>query len=217
MTPSTRDTEKARLRASLRSARAALDPTDRQDQSRALAAVVVEHLRSLPSAPGDTPQQRPAVAVYLGVDPEPDTAPLLEQLHGLGFRVVVPVCEPEYQLSWVSWFPGVPLQRSVRAPVQEPVGERFSFDEVPDVAVILVPALGVDGSGHRVGQGGGYYDRFLARYPFDAPGAVPRLGVAYRSEVLSAGTIPSGPYDQPLGGVFTPDGLLRFGTDGSSV
>ncbi|MHA7279045.1 5-formyltetrahydrofolate cyclo-ligase [Arthrobacter sp. MDT2-2] len=217
MTPPTRDTEKARLRASLRSARGALDPTDRQDQSRALAGVVVEYVRSLPSAPSGTPRQGPTVAAYLGVDPEPDTAPLLEELHGLGFGVVVPVCEPEYQLSWASWLPGIPLQRSVRAPVHEPTGARSSFDEVPDVAVILVPALAVDGSGHRLGQGGGYYDRFLARYPLGAPGAVPRLGVVYRPEVLPAGTIPSGPHDQPLGGVFTPDGLLRFGTAGSSV
>ncbi len=205
------------MRASLRSARAALDPADRQEQSRALARVVVEHVRSLPSAPSGTPRQRPTIAAYLGVGPEPDTAPLLEELHGLGFGVVVPVCEPEYRLSWASWFPGIPLQRSVRAHVHEPTGTRFSFDEVQDVAVILVPALGIDASGHRVGQGGGYYDRFLARYPLGAPGAVPRLGVVYRSEVLPAGTIPSEPYDQPLGGVFTPDGLLRFGTDGSSV
>lgn len=177
---------------------------------------MVEYLTGLPSRPG-TAGRRPTVAAYLGVAPEPETAPLLEDLHRLGFGVVVPVCEPAYQLSWATWLPGVALQRSVRAPVEEPTGPRHPFDEVPDVGLILVPALGIDRSGHRIGQGGGYYDRFLAHHPVDGPGAIPRLGVVYRSEVLPEGTIPAESYDQPLTGAFTPDGLLHFGADARSV
>ncbi|MFJ6001309.1 5-formyltetrahydrofolate cyclo-ligase [Arthrobacter sp. NPDC092385] len=216
MTRSPRDTDKDRLREALRTARAALDPADRQRQSEALGHAVVEYLTGLPSRQG-TAGRRPTVAAYLGVAPEPETVPLLEDLHRLGFGVVVPVCEPAYQLSWATWHPGVALQRSVRAPVEEPTGPRRPFDEVPDVGLILVPALGIDRSGHRIGQGGGYYDRFLAHLPMDAPGAIPRLGVVYRSEVLPAGTIPAESYDQPLAGAFTPDGLVRFGADARPV
>jgi 5-formyltetrahydrofolate cyclo-ligase len=94
--------------------------------------------------------------------------------------------------------------------VDEPVGPRRPFEEVPAVCLILVPALAVDRSGQRLGQGGGYYDRFLAQHPADSPGAPPRLGVVYRSELLPAGAIPAEPFDQRLGGVFTADGLQRF-------
>ncbi|MHA7281539.1 5-formyltetrahydrofolate cyclo-ligase [Arthrobacter sp. TMS2-4] len=201
--------DKARLRRSLRRARAALDPADRRNQSEALARSVVQYLGRA-SAPTAGAAPRPTIAAYLGVDPEPDTLPLLGELHRLGFGVVVPVCEPRYQLSWTPWVPGVPLQRSVRAPVFEPAGTRQAFEEVPDVALILVPALAVDGSGHRIGQGGGYYDRFLARHPLGTH-AVPRLGAVYRSEVLPAGAVPAEAYDQPLQGVFTADGLLDVG------
>ncbi|WP_157940283.1 5-formyltetrahydrofolate cyclo-ligase [Arthrobacter ruber] len=225
MTLTSRDTGKHHLRASLRAARAGLDPADRMDQSRAVARAVVAHLTrpaavSPPSDPPSdwgSPTARPTIAAYLGRDPEPGTAPLLEDLHRLGFGVVVPVCEPGYRLSWVSWTPGVPLQRSVRAPVDEPTGPRRSFGEMTDVALILVPALGVDRAGHRLGQGGGYYDRFLAAHPLDRPGAVDRLGVVYRSELLPIGTIPAEPYDQPLAGVFTADGLERFGAVDAGV
>lgn len=225
--------EKTRLRASLRAARAAMDPVDRQDQSRGLARAVVDHLAPEVPHGSAAPQssavaQRlavaqpfavahpPTVAAYLGVDPEPDTVPLLGELHRLGCDVVVPVCEPAYQLSWVRWLPGIALERSVRAPLLEPVGPRYAFAELERVLLILVPALGVDRAGNRVGQGGGYYDRFLAQYPVDAPGAVSRLGVVYRSEVLPNGVIPAEPYDQPLAGAFTADGLMRCGDAGGT-
>ena len=203
--------DKARLRRSLREARAALDPVDRQRQSEALAFVVTQYLGGTAGRSADPASRRPTIAAYLGIDPEPDTAPLLRELHRLGYGVAVPVCEPGYQLSWTAWAPGVPLRRSVRAPVLEPTGPRQAFGELPDVALILVPALAVDRSGHRIGQGGGYYDRFLARHPLGRADAVPRLGTVYRSEVLPAGAIPAEPYDQPLQGVFTADGVLDAG------
>ncbi|WP_104179190.1 5-formyltetrahydrofolate cyclo-ligase [Arthrobacter sp. B0490] len=215
MTLEKRDRAKPRLRASLRAARSALEPADRRDQARAIARSVVRYATALPADAGTG--GRPTIAAYLGRDPEPDTAELLQELHVLGFGVVVPVCEPAYRLSWVDWVPGVALRRSVRAPVDEPIGPRRPFGELAAVGLILVPALAVDRSGHRIGQGGGYYDRFLATHPPDAPGAVARLGVVYRSELLPAGVIPTGPFDQRLGGVFTADGMHRSEAVGGSV
>ncbi|WP_434993172.1 5-formyltetrahydrofolate cyclo-ligase [Arthrobacter sp. Ld5] len=199
---------KAGLRRSLRRARAALDPADRRDQAAGLARAATQYLERTTDPAGAA--SRPTVAAYLGVDPEPDTVPLLGELHRLGFGVAVPVCEPGYRLSWTAWAPGIPLERSVRAPVFEPVGPRRVFEELANVTLILVPALAVDRSGHRIGQGGGYYDRFLARHPL-GDHAVPRLGAVYRSEVLPAGAVPAEAYDQPLQGVFTADGLLDVG------
>lgn len=213
MTVIPRDTAKARLRSTLRSARAALDPGDRRTQSVHLARVVADHADQLLHGAGDRPGRRPVVTAYLAGDPEPDTAPLLAGLRALGIDVVLPVCEPGYRLSWVLWTPDIALERSVRAPVLEAVGPRSAFGELTGVGLILVPALGVDGSGHRVGQGGGYYDRFLA----DVPSAVPRWGVVYRSEVLADGVIPVEPHDQRLDGIFTADGPLRVRPAGTAV
>jgi 5-formyltetrahydrofolate cyclo-ligase len=215
MSLAARDTGKHTLRAALRAARSALDPADRQSQSQSIADAVLGYATDVLAPSG--PRDRPTIAAYLGRAPEPGTEHLLQELHTRGFGVVVPVCEPAYQLSWVVWTPGVALRRSVRAPVDEPVGPRHPFEEVPSVGLILVPALAVDRSGQRVGQGGGYYDRFLAQHPGDSRGAAPRLGVVYRSELLPAGAVPAEPFDQPLGGVFTADGLQRFEAVGGSV
>lgn len=200
-----------------------MSPEERNDQSAALRRMVVDHLRPTVGTEGDCGTNeddaavgRPIVAAFLGVPPEPGTASLLEELHHLGFRIVLPVCEPEYRLSWTFWSPGAALERSVRAAVDEPSGPRLAFAELPRVALILVPALGVDRSGHRVGQGGGYYDRFLAEHPGGAAHAVPRVGMVYRSELLPAGTVPAEPWDQRVSAIFTPDGLVEVPSDGGS-
>lgn len=211
---SPRDPAKSALRTSLASARAALAPEDRREQSDALRHTIVEHVRgTLPSRRdsdgNDAVDTPPIIAAYLGVSPEPDTEPVLEELHGLGFRIVLPVCEPGYRLAWAFWGPGDVLQRSVRAPVDEPTGPRHAFADLPCVELMLVPALGTDRTGNRVGQGGGYYDRLLAQHPVDGADAVPRFAVVYRSELLPAGAVPVEPWDQRVSGAFTPDGFFQ--------
>lgn len=206
--------DKVRLRSWLRERRDALEPADRAAQSRDLARHVLDHVGSTIPPSGDG--ARSTIAAYLGVAPEPDTIALLTAL-APDHDIVVPICEPRYQLSWAAWTPGTPLERSVRAPVGEPGGRRFAFTELTGVRLILVPALGIDEDGQRVGQGGGYYDRFLSDHPHDAPDAVPRLGIVYRSELLPAGRVPARPYDQPLHGAFTADGLRLFGERATPV
>ena len=197
-----------------------MTPADRALQADGLRRVVTEFLvagqdqdSSGVGAGGGSPiPVHGTVAAFVGVGPEPDTGPLLGSLHAAGFDVVVPVCEAEYALSWAGWRPGVPLARSVRAPVDEPTGPRRAFEDLVEVRMVLVPALGVDASGARMGQGGGYYDRFLARYPLErGRGGVPAMGLVYRSEVLPVGGVPVGPFDRPLDGAFTADGPLIFG------
>lgn len=213
------DGGKAALRADLRTARASLTPTDRADQAESLGRVVLdfllaEHAQRASGAGPDgcaAATTRGTIAAFIGKDPEPDTAPLLQVLHSAGFDVVVPVCEPGHALSWAAWSPGVPLVRSARAPVDEPTGPRRAITDVRDVELVLVPALGVDRAGNRMGQGGGYYDRFFAHQPPGSGGNARAMAIVFRSELLEEGVIPIGPLDQKLSGAFTADGPLLFG------
>jgi 5-formyltetrahydrofolate cyclo-ligase len=63
--------------------------------------------------------------------------------------------------------------------------------------LILVPGRGFTPMGHRLGRGGGYYDRFLCRHP-----RIISLGIAYDCQVVSS--LPQDPWDQPLMGVLRP-------------
>jgi 5-formyltetrahydrofolate cyclo-ligase len=153
----------------------------------------------------------PAVfAVYLGVAFEPPTLPLMAALHEAGHRVILPVCEPARQLSWVYWNPGTHFVRSRFAPIDEPVGARHPSTVVAGAAGIFLPATAVDRTGNRIGQGGGYYDRLLDF--LDGSGVLPpTIAVVYDDEVLPAGSIPAEPFDRPVAEALTPSGVVRLG------
>jgi len=148
-------------------------------------------------------------AVYVGVAFEPPTLPLIQALHDAGHRILLPVCEPGRQLSWVYWTPSTVFVRSSYAPIDEPEGERLESSAVADAAGIFMPATAVDREGNRIGQGGGYYDRLLQG--LDASGRrPPTIAVVYDDDLLPSGSIPAEPFDRPVREVLTPSGLIRL-------
>lgn len=77
-------------------------------------------------------------------------------------HISVPVTD-EYnnQLLNYTLFPGTPLVAN-RLGIPEPaIGSRYETD-LSQIGIVLIPLLAFDKQGHRVGYGGGYYDRFLA-------------------------------------------------------
>jgi 5-formyltetrahydrofolate cyclo-ligase len=161
-------------------------------------------------------------AAYLGVGTEPPTLPLLSALHDAGHRVLLPVCEPDIILSWVYWTPASAFVRSRFAPIREPVGDRCGPEIMLSAAGVFLPATAVDLSGNRIGQGGGYYDKFLATLeslfpgrsgPADGAGPLPPLpaaAIVYDGEVLPAGSIPAESFDRRVPSALTPGGLVRL-------
>ncbi|MDQ4501955.1 5-formyltetrahydrofolate cyclo-ligase [Sinomonas sp. ASV322] len=197
---------KASLRAEMWERRRAMSAGDRALAGTAIAAHGVGWARSaLPE--GGT------VTAYWSVGAEPPTTELIGGLYTAGFHVLLPVCEPERQLSWVEWHPGIGYERSAFAPIQEPVGPRLDTravregdDARPPLAAIVLPATAVDIEGRRLGQGGGYYDRFLARLD-DGREIPPTAAVVFDGEVLPAGGVPDEPLDRRVDAALTPSGL----------
>ncbi|SFF99736.1 5-formyltetrahydrofolate cyclo-ligase [Novosphingobium sp. CF614] len=66
---------------------------------------------------------------------------------------------------------------------------------VPEV--VVVPLLAFTAAGHRLGQGGGHYDRWLAAHP-----RVPAIGLAWDCQIAEG--LPLEPHDRPLVAVVTP-------------
>lgn len=180
------DTQKKILRAAALARRANCDP--------ALAGALTDHvLRDLPPPPGA------AVSGYFPIGTEIDIRPLLDVLHRRGYRVLLPVTPRRGEpLSFRRWRPGAAM-----------VTERFGTtapagDAAPGVPEwLFVPLLAFDRHGHRLGYGGGFYDRTLAGLP-DAVA----VGCAFAAQQVDA--VPVGPYDAQLRAVATERGILRF-------
>ena len=73
----------------------------------------------------------------------------------------------------------------------------------PEVSAIVVPCLGVDEKGYRLGYGGGYYDRFLNQYPQWL-----RLLLCYDQQLVPA--LPTETHDLAVDAIWTPTKCYRF-------
>ena len=78
-------------------------------------------------------------------------------------------------------------------------------DAIHDARVIVAPALAVDRTGHRLGQGGGSYDRALARRSPTAH----VVALLFDDEVLTAGEVPVDDHDLPVATVVTVSGTVE--------
>jgi 5-formyltetrahydrofolate cyclo-ligase len=186
---------KAQLRRQLRRQRAAIPRLHRR---RAAAQAATELIRSA------RVRRARCIALYLSARSELDTRPLIERLHRLRKRVLVPRVDPHRpgSMRLVELRPGTRLQRGafgIAEPrVQAPRGQQ------PDL--LILPLLAFDRSGLRLGSGGGYYDRWCARHP----AVRPRIGYAYALQQLD--TLPAEPWDLRLDAVCTERGLHFFNT-----
>lgn len=201
------------IRSSHRTRRAALPPATLEAAASGIARHGLDWATALAGGRAGT------FAVYLGVGSEPPTLPLLAALHRAGHRVLLPVCEPGLELSWVYWTPESGFARSRYAPIQEPAGERHGTGIMRHATGVFLPATAVDLSGNRIGQGGGYYDKFLAALEGILPpngktpdgGPLPTAAIVYDAEVLPAGSIPAEAFDKTVSFALTPAAVIRLG------
>ncbi len=148
-----------------------------------------------------------SVAGYATVNNEVDVVPLLAALAARGHATALPAVAARGQpLVFRSWRPGdalIPGYMNIPEPAPE------APEIVP--AVVLVPLLAYDVTGHRLGYGGGYYDRTLAA--LRASGAVRAIGVAFSAQAVDS--LPGAAHDQRLDAVITELGVTRFGKAGA--
>ncbi|TFU06680.1 5-formyltetrahydrofolate cyclo-ligase [Polymorphobacter arshaanensis] len=188
-------TDKAQLRAALRARRAAfvvqLDAATAARLRAQLADVVMPQLTGAGS-----------VAVYAAHGTEIDPADIAARLQQLGRRLLWPrVNNATDTLSFHACAPQalVPGFRGLSEPPADAPAA------IP--GVILLPLVGADLAGNRIGQGGGHYDRTLAA--LRASGHHPQtVGLAWEVQVVDA--IAPDAWDQRLDALATPARWMRF-------
>jgi 5-formyltetrahydrofolate cyclo-ligase len=175
-------------RARLRAQRRALTPPQRAALTNALVSAVA-------AVPGET------ICGFVPIGDEPgatDPAAVLAALTAGGRRLLLPVVTGAAPLDWARYEGPEALVDGPHR-LREPAGPRLGPAAIGSAATVLVPALAVDRSGVRLGQGGGHYDRSL---PLAGPGAA-LLAVVREAELVAE--LPSEPHDVRMTGILTPE------------
>jgi 5-formyltetrahydrofolate cyclo-ligase len=137
------------------------------------------------------------VMAFSSFGSEVDTGPIIERLARAGRRVALPRVEGRVIVP-VAYRSGDPVKPSSFGAVEPAEGEAIAPGEID---VVIVPGLAFDRSGHRVGYGRGFYDRFLGRLGPDAH----TVGVCFSIQLVDE--VPHGRGDRPVELVVTEQGL----------
>jgi len=141
------------------------------------------------------------VAAYTSRAGEPSTLPLLEYLSALGKTILLPVLGAGLQRDWAQFISVEDLEQRAPGRPPEPSSPTLGAEALERADAIVVPALAVDTSGTRLGQGGGWYDRALANARDDAF----LIAMVYPEEFYDASEqpLPRESHDRPVGAVAT--------------
>ena len=182
---------KKAARRALRAQIAALDEKELEKSDEA----IYNNLSVLPEL-----QAARRVFLYLSIRREVDTRRLIRSLLAEGKTVALPVSLPEGQMFFAEYRPGSLTDGSV-VPIPEPDVEAPRL-EPEDGELILVPALTFDLKGFRLGQGGGYYDRFLSAHAL--------FSVGLARDALLLEEVPREDHDCGVSCLVTESRVLRF-------
>jgi 5-formyltetrahydrofolate cyclo-ligase len=158
--------DKKQLRREIREKKRAMSEAEIQEKSRRLGELFVNSqlYRSAKTIYG-----------YLPYNQEVRTVPMLERAMADGKRLAVPkVYGDEMRFIYLDDLSAV---EKGYAGIPEPVADTPVADD--ETALVLMPGLAFDRDGHRIGYGGGFYDKFLAQEPNH-----PTLALCYDFQML---------------------------------
>jgi 5-formyltetrahydrofolate cyclo-ligase len=191
--------EKARLRDMMKVRRDGLADAD-GGLAKATAAFGGVVMDLAPPRRGEA--SPPVISSYLPIGSELDPRPLMRELTVQGAIGALPVIEAKAQpLIFRGYREGDALEEKLWG-IREPLATAPIY--LPDI--LVMPLLAFDAEGWRLGFGGGFYDRTLAKLRHEK--AVVAVGLAYDEQRVNA--VPHDDYDERLDFVLTPSGLKKF-------
>lgn len=158
--------DKKALRAQIRQQKRAMTAAQIEEKSQMLGKLFL-----------DCPLYRQAKTIYgyLPYNQEVRTAPMLQQALDDGKRVAV--CKIFGDEMRFIYMTDLSLVEKGYAGIPEPVADTPVADD--PTALVLMPGLAFDSAGHRLGYGGGFYDKFLAAEPHH-----PTVALCYDFQML---------------------------------
>jgi 5-formyltetrahydrofolate cyclo-ligase len=142
------------------------------------------------------------LACYLSARYEVDTWEIISRAWQLKKRVFAPVCEKNFRMHFVEITPETEIRTNSFGIYEPDEGDEVTARMLD---VVITPLVAFDANLHRVGMGGGYYDRTFSFLRHRSTWLHPKLvGVAFACQEVSE--IPPNPWDIPLFTVITENG-----------
>lgn len=158
--------DKTELRRSIRAQKRAMTEEEIVQRSAALGVLFAE---------SEPYRNAKTIYGYLPYNQEVRTVPMLEQALKDGKKVAVPKCYGD-EMKFI-YLDDLTQVAPGYAGIPEPIADGPVADD--KTALVLMPGLAFDRQGHRIGYGGGFYDKFLAAEPDH-----PTLALCYDFQML---------------------------------
>lgn len=178
------------LRQKMLAMRRALSANETESRSSSLK----ENIFSLPEY-----KNAKKIMAFLAMKGESNLDGFIRQALLDGKEVYIPVCLPERQMEAGRLIDMEHFEKGPLGLRNLPAGYEVTSPESLDL--VLIPGLAVSQEGIRLGMGAGYYDRYLARVPFEK-----RVAALWDFQVIP--DIPSEPFDQKIAKIVTDKSVI---------
>jgi len=147
-------------------------------------------------------KQAHAVLFYISYDNEVYTHDMIKESISKGKRIVVPISDKENRRLILSEFDEWNNLEPGSYGILEPRKDKIKEISVEEVDLIIVPGVGFDEKGHRIGHGKGYYDNLLR----NSTKAL-HIGLAFELQIVDH--VPTEEHDVPLDGIITEKRVIN--------
>ncbi|WP_372761538.1 5-formyltetrahydrofolate cyclo-ligase [Pseudoalteromonas sp.] len=190
--------KRAMIRQSIRNARNSLSLSQQKSAAEALKVNFTQHLNSTNNS------KKAHIALYLSNDGELDTSLLINELWDKGHALYLPVIHPfnGANLLFQRYEKNSPMKAN-RYGILEPKLNCTQICPLPMLDYLLMPLVAFDNQGNRLGMGGGFYDRTLARLHQQHWQKPQLIGLAHDCQKVAS--LPIESWDVPLKTIITPN------------
>lgn len=142
-------------------------------------------------------QQAQTIGITVSIFPEVETKAIIAHAWSQGKRVAVPKCEAQLRQMDFRILTDFSQLECVYSGLFEPRVDQTVYVSPEELDLLIVPGLAFDVRGHRLGFGGGYYDRYLSTFTGKT------LSLAFKEQVITH--FPTENHDLPIGKVVTEE------------
>jgi 5-formyltetrahydrofolate cyclo-ligase len=149
------------------------------------------------------------IGIYLSNDSELDTSLLIKELWSINHHLHLPVIHPfnGTTLYFQRYEENSPMTPN-RYGILEPKLNCSQICPLQDLDYLLMPLVAFDNHGNRLGMGGGFYDKTLARYHRENWQTPQLIGLAHQCQHVES--LPVEPWDVPLNFIITPQKIYHW-------